>query len=434
MLLLHVSDIHFRAPECAQDNDPNRAYRTRMVQDARARARALGPVNAILVGGDIAYRGAHTEYEAAFAWLAELARECGCSLERIYVVPGNHDVDRSLISGSRQVRNIHKAIKDASPGARRGELQAQLSEVATGRALFEPLAAYNTFAARFNCQVYPERIAWKQDIDLAGGLTLRLHGFTSTLLSGAVNGHSQDDQPRDLYLSPWQTGLLDPATDTVNLVMSHHPPDWLMDQDEVEDAINGRAAIHLFGHKHRQRLLRDHQFIRFDAGAINPDPNELGWHPCYNLIQLEVNGEGANRELRIAVHQLEWQTNPERYRARLDLNGGEVFHHVIRCPADEAPSILTLAGRAIAVPAPAPDPPPPDVEAAMGEQSTRNLVIRWWDLPMATRRDIALRLGLISQEEVSLPEPERYGRALFRAKERNQLQELSEEIDKWQTQ
>ncbi len=432
MLLLHISDIHFRAPECAQDNDPNRVYRTRMVQDAKARAGALGPVSAILVGGHIAFCGAPTEYAAAFTWLAELARECSCHLERIYVVPGNHDVDRSLITRSRQVRNIHKAIKGAEPGARQRELQAQLLEEATGRALFQPLSAYNDFAAKFNCQVYPERIAWKQDLALNGGLTLRLHGLTSTLLSGAVNDRSQDDQLGGLYLSPWQTGLLDPKTDLVNLVMSHHPPDWFMDKDEVEDAINGRAAIHLFGHRHRQRLTRDNQFIRFDAGAVNPDPNELGWHPCYNLIELKVIGTGADRELRIAVHQLEWQTNPERYRARQDVHGHEVFHHVIRCPGDEAPSILALAGNAITIAPPAPDPLTSDVDAAMGEQSIHNLVMRWWALPMAARREIALRLGLISQEEVSLPEPERYGRALLRAKERNQLQGLSEEIDKWQ--
>jgi len=70
----------------------------------------------------------------------------------------------------------------------------------------------------------------------------------------------------------------------------------------------------------------------------------------------------------------------------------------------------------------------------MGEQSTRNLVIRWWGLPMAARREIALRLGLISEDEVSLPEPERYARALLRAKERNQLEQVAEEIDKWSKQ
>lgn len=438
MLLLHISDIHFRAPECTQENDPNRAYRTRMIQDAKVRARALGGVDAILVGGDIAFRGAQSEYAAASMWLEQLARESSCPLERIFVVPGNHDVDRSRISASRQIRNIHKAIKDAQPLYRYRELQAQLAEAATGRALFEPLGAYNEFAARFNCQVFHERLAWKQDLDLAPGMTLRIHGFTSTLLSGAVTEDGQDDKQLSLYLSPWQTALLDPDPNIVNVVMAHHPPDWLLDQDEVEDAVHGRAAIHLWGHKHRQRINKDDQYIRLAAGAVNPDAGEPGWHPAYNLIELSVQGYGPERALLVTAHLLEWQTNPERYRARLDPQGREVFQHLIRCPGDDHPMPLSAISAAprvgqavkeveVAVEA-------PDVEAAMGEQSTRNLVIRWWGLPMNARREIALRLGLITEDEVSLPEPERYARALLRAKERNQLEEVAEEIDKWSKQ
>src|SRR3546814_9414030 len=39
MLLLHISDIHFRAPDCMNPAlDADRPYRPRMVQDARARS------------------------------------------------------------------------------------------------------------------------------------------------------------------------------------------------------------------------------------------------------------------------------------------------------------------------------------------------------------------------------------------------------------
>ena len=106
MLLLHISDIHFRAPDCVNpDLDPDRPYRTRMVQDARARAQTLGPVGAILIGGDIAFYGHPQEYEAAFDWIEEVANACGCSLAKVFVVPGNHDVDRSVITRSAATRN-----------------------------------------------------------------------------------------------------------------------------------------------------------------------------------------------------------------------------------------------------------------------------------------------------------------------------------------
>lgn len=79
MLLLNVSDIHFHHPICNSQMDPDRPFRTRLIQDARARVAELGNVDAILVGGDIAFAGLAEEYEAAYVWLIDLATACGCS-------------------------------------------------------------------------------------------------------------------------------------------------------------------------------------------------------------------------------------------------------------------------------------------------------------------------------------------------------------------
>nr|VFJ95018.1 MAG: Calcineurin-like phosphoesterase superfamily domain-containing protein [Candidatus Kentron sp. LFY] len=95
MLLLHISDIHFRAPDCTTpDLDPERPFRIHLLRDARNRIATLGPVGAILVTGDIAYKADPVEYDTAFRWLEELANLCECPLERVYVVPGNHDLAR----------------------------------------------------------------------------------------------------------------------------------------------------------------------------------------------------------------------------------------------------------------------------------------------------------------------------------------------------
>src|SRR5688572_12479328 len=99
MLLLHLADIHFRYPDCATPQlDPDRPFRTRLIQDAREQVRKLGrPIDAILVCGDIAFKGAQEEYTAALEWLRELAVATQCLVERILVVPGNHDVDRKCV-------------------------------------------------------------------------------------------------------------------------------------------------------------------------------------------------------------------------------------------------------------------------------------------------------------------------------------------------
>lgn len=407
-----------------------------MVQSVRDLTAQLGPVDVILVTGDIAYCADPSEYRAALAWLKELAIDCRCPPECIYVVPGNHDVDRGVIKRKRSIQNAQKQIRDIAPAQRQGEVQAQFRDADVAKALLEPLSAYNDFAKEFNCQVYAsERMFWRQELPLGDGVILRLYGLTSTLLSGAVTNPNQNDEKGSLYLSPWQTAI-DPADNVVNLVMAHHPPDWLMDHDAVDDALNGSAGLHLFGHKHRLRAAREpHQYMRFQAGALNPDVNETGWQPAYNLIKLAVSGEGAERGLDIEAHLMEFQTNPDRYRHKQDHDGSDIWRHRIRIPGIRAPAAAESATPEPqhVTPTEPPAPTKVDAEAVMSEQSTRRLVLSWWQLPMHARREIALKLGLISEAEIALPEAERYGRALMRAGERGMLETLDEEIAAWQT-
>lgn len=425
MLLLHISDIHFREPDCVNPElDPDRPYRTRMIQDVRQRVQVIGPVGAMLIGGDVAFKGHPAEYEVAKAWIHDLADACGCHLERIFVIPGNHDVDRGAITRSAAVRNAQAAIITAQPNRREREFRTQFMDFETGRALLKPLEAYNEFAKYFSCQIYaPDHLYWKQDLPLEDGVQLRVYGLTSVLLSGAGG---RDDTRESLYLSPLQTGL-DPVDDVVNLVMCHHPPDWFSDQDDVDEKIANRAMIHLFGHKHRQRVVKDDGYIRFSAGAVNPDRGEAGWQPAYNLIDIRVTGEGSHRALEVEAHLLQWQVNPERYRPVQTAQGAPVFRHCIAIPGHiRAPIVAAIAPASVAA---APLVPAEiDVEAAMSDEGTRNLVFRFWNLSSSQRRDLALKLALIERDELMLPEPERYGRALLRAGERGVLDKVAHEV------
>lgn len=440
MLILHLSDIHFREPECTTPElDENRHVRTRLMQDARRRCKALGGLDAILVGGDIAFKGHPDEYDAAHDWLVQLAEQCGCPLERVYVIPGNHDIDRGVIARSQATQNTHRAIRQAADHARKNVLLAQLRDDDAGRALFSPLSAYNAFAARFNCQVSPpNNIYWRQELPLGGGLRLRINGLTSTLLSGEA-GRVED---RDLYLSPLQTAF-DPEDDVVHLVLCHHPPDWLIDGDDVDDAIRGRAAIHLFGHKHRQRVQQDTSYIRFSSGAVNPDRTEGNWQPGYNLIDLKVAGDAEARTLCIEAHVLEWQSNPDGYRAKLANDQASIWRHRIRAPAwggdpevVEASSPQPAASGALpqASPSGAEVPANNAGEIAMSQSSNRNLIYRFWKLAVSQRRDLINHFNLLEPGEERLLEPERYGRALLRARDKGLLEDIGREIERLETQ
>lgn len=435
MLILHLSDIHFRSPQCLRpDTDPDRPFRTRMLQDIRSQVQKLGAVHAILIGGDIAFKAAKDEYDAAMTWIEDLLKISQCPIARVYVIPGNHDIDRGIVAKTLSVKNAQAAIVSASPDRREATLREQFEDVETGGALLKPMAAYNDFAKYFGCQIYsPDHLYWKQDLELDGGVRLRLHGLTSTILSGR-NG--ADDAKGKLYLSPLQTGL-DPEDNVVNLVIVHHPPDWCLDTDVIEDDFNDRAAIHLFGHKHRQRVSRDNRYIRIGAPAVNPDRYENGFEPGYNLIDVSVSGTGAERRLKIEAHLRYLQRNPEQFICRLD-GQDSIYRHQISIPDQTVTEnaidwAMAPAELKVAMSMPSLHVPPSsavDTEAAMSDEPTRNLVFRFWKLNMSGRREIAQKLKLLEKNEMSLPEPERYGRALLRAGERDLLVSLAAEVEK----
>ena len=423
MLMLHISDIHFKSPECLdQSQDPDLPVRTRMMRDLAQQVAALGEVGAILIGGDIAYKADPQEYQTAWNWIQELAGISGCPKERIFVVPGNHDVDRQKIRNSVPTQSAQNMVSSATHAQREGRLRQQLSDPVSGQSLLAPHAAYNDFAAPLGCQIWPNKPFWHQDLPLESGVNLRIYGLTSTLLSGQ-NG--ENDVQGRLYLSPMQT-VLDPVPNTANLVLVHHPIEWLIDGDQVDDALTSRAAIHLFGHKHRQRAVMA-DYMRVGSAAVNPDRGEQPYQPGYNLIKLSVGGEGADRHVLIELRQRRLQDNPERYIAVQTLQGEEIFRTTVRVPVEAPfPSTQNAHQRTnVALVAVDEGTPIGDAEAAMGETQTRDLLYRFWHLTSSQRRTITQDLGLLEVGELRLPEPERYGRALLRAGERNLIKEVA---------
>ena len=157
MLLLHLSDLHFRRGEVGTAMDPNFHLRNELVRDAetmcgRLRMRA----DAVLISGDIAFQGYTDEYAYALAWLEDLCARCGTPLSSVFVCPGNHDVSRA-IAGRPVVQALHKAIKETSTISLDGMLRGLLGDSEAAKLLYESLDAYSLFAGQFFCDL-PEPV------------------------------------------------------------------------------------------------------------------------------------------------------------------------------------------------------------------------------------------------------------------------------------
>ena len=98
---LHISDIHLsESAEWSQD-----VVLTAMcerIKDQRAQGTTA---DFILLTGDIAFSGKSEEYALASTFFDELCSASGVEKERVYCIPGNHDIDRDrqrlCFSGAR---------------------------------------------------------------------------------------------------------------------------------------------------------------------------------------------------------------------------------------------------------------------------------------------------------------------------------------------
>ena len=114
--LLHLSDIHFEEPNCLNlETDVDHPVRVKLLHDLAEMVKKNGDIDAIIVSGDIAYKGHAKEYEVAAKWLAKVANTAGCSPADIYTVPGNHDVSRP-VTEEDLVKAMRLLISTASSG------------------------------------------------------------------------------------------------------------------------------------------------------------------------------------------------------------------------------------------------------------------------------------------------------------------------------
>jgi predicted MPP superfamily phosphohydrolase len=92
---LHISDLHFRGGDSYDADVVLRA----LLQDVAERIESDGlRPDFIAVTGDLAFSGKPAEYEQAAGFFDQLLATTGLDKQRLFVVPGNHDVERDKIS------------------------------------------------------------------------------------------------------------------------------------------------------------------------------------------------------------------------------------------------------------------------------------------------------------------------------------------------
>lgn len=105
---LHISDVHFKGSQPYGQDVVTNALLTSLPTLMRRH----GELDAIFVTGDIADVGASSEYVQATTFFDSLLEITKLGKERLYVVPGNHDVSRMSEKGL--IRTLNSEQNSAS--------------------------------------------------------------------------------------------------------------------------------------------------------------------------------------------------------------------------------------------------------------------------------------------------------------------------------
>jgi predicted MPP superfamily phosphohydrolase len=319
---IHLSDIHFGhgAPSDRYDQKMVLERLRRDLDDARSEDK--GPPqkpDAILVTGDIAFSGGGRdpkEYTDATAWLLRVAGQVGLGAGAVFVVPGNHDVNR----GKDKDRNTARLVNALRGGV--DELDTALADAGDRKLLEDRMRGYLDFATAFApacLQDKPEGQPFWVHRFVKNGLTVRLAGLDTALLCAGDDDEGKlrlgKQQLHDAFVEP-------PGKGEVVIALSHHPLGWLAPADSrsAGDWIRGNVHVHLSGHVHEAQSEEVRGggarggMVRVVAGASHNERQPESWIPAghgYNWAALVADDAG---DVTLRVWPRRWSDGTTDFR------------------------------------------------------------------------------------------------------------------------
>ena len=288
---LHLSDLHFRDTE-ATSLDRN-VILAALLEDLRGlkKRHDLSP-DFILISGDIAYSGIREEYEIAEMFFDNLLEVTKLSKERLLVVPGNHDINSSLVSQGA------KAI--ISSLSSRIMMEGALIDAQDRSLILRKFNGYSNFIKDyFNDAIIftDDQYFWVRTLNLSGHNVVVLGLNSAWTASGGV------DERGKLGLSERQVRrALEQGNDEgIKIALLHHPFDWLyeFDWNLCEPLLMDNCDFILSGHLHKTSLsfkeTPDARAMNIAAGACYASRD---YHNSYNMVRLDLERRKGNIFLR----------------------------------------------------------------------------------------------------------------------------------------
>jgi len=261
--ILHLSDLHIRT-KSTWSTTPILNDAKRVILDHANEEN----VDVVAFTGDIAFSGKPDEYEIAQKWLEQLCFSTGglnIDQREVMIVPGNHDVDRKLISPPASA--IEEQLKSAKT---QSDVAAFYTDEDSKKLLSKRHTAFYEFCRNLTGTEDLAQTCWSRVFEFKDR-KIRFDGLdTSWLCRG------EDDKNRLLVGQPQLSELLACQEECdVAFTLAHHPLSHLMEFDETNTIAHLRrySSVFLRGHLHQADSLSIDSprggYIELAAGALH---------------------------------------------------------------------------------------------------------------------------------------------------------------------
>lgn len=308
-----MSDVHWtKLPNAADDYTD---IRNSMIEDLENYCKVTGnKFHKILLCGDIAFSGSEEEYERANCFIKDLCSKVNCKLDEVYTVPGNHD--KNVEEHPKCVREfMHAALCNHGKNVDAVWNKMMAEDFSFIKRIYTPFKYYNKFcyeerdcaepfmqlALNKNISRYDnEEMYWHYEFEeKLEGYSLNLYGVNSALISDLQDYDTEANRQKGhlLYLPQMAYRGANIHDGNINILMCHHPLNFLLNQKVIEKDLDKRYALQLFGHVHIAESNMANNAVHVYSGALNPgDINDDRYLPVYNIIELSIEKYKKNSD------------------------------------------------------------------------------------------------------------------------------------------
>jgi predicted phosphodiesterase len=305
---LHMSDFHF-----GKDVYGQRQLFKYILAHIRERVSSGRAPDLVFITGDLANKGQDEEYRGFYNQFFLPLFEClplDCQ-QRIFIVPGNHDVDRTQ-TRAVQTKDILLRIPEFLDPTEQGQFERQVI-LPRFKAFVE-----NDLNFSGNHWLSSTSGTFQVAVEIQG-INVGITGINTAWFS------FNDDDRHNLSAgkSLLEDGLEAIKNCDIKFVLGHHPIDWLLDTEleAVRALLASHNALYLHGHMHRGRAKFEegggYPFLALQSGAgFQARENDL-WVNRFLWCDLNLTTRELNIEpLKWSSEHQNWVTDSDAFPPR----------------------------------------------------------------------------------------------------------------------